>query len=65
MAMTTGRESLCCHEVPKTDPKMKEHVCVTETEEFVTVCTNEAVIKTAMVVFKHDHGPILDIPETE
>ena len=38
---------------------------MTEEEEFVTVCTNEAVIKTAMVVFLHDDGPIPDIPESE
>lgn len=65
--MTTRRESICCHEVPKTDPTMNEQklMCITEAEEFVTVCTNEAVIKTAMVVFKHDHGPISDIAETE
>ena len=63
--MTTGRESLCCLEVPNTDPKIKGHTCITEEEEFVTVCTNEDVIKTAMVVFLHDHGPIPDIPESE
>ena len=64
--MTTGRESICCQEVPNTDEKIAAgHQCITGEEEFSTVCTNEAVIRTAMVVFIHDHGSIPDAPENE
>lgn len=64
--MTTGRESICCHEEPKTDPKIHgDHLCITEEQEFHMVCINETVVRTAMVVFVHDHGAIPDAPETE
>ena len=35
----------------------------TQEEEFLTVCANAAVIKTAMFIYLHDNGPILDTPE--
>ena len=49
--MTTGRESVCCLEVPNTDAKITaDNTYInTQEEEFLTVCTNAAVIKTAMV----------------
>lgn len=64
--MTTGRESVCCLEVPNTDAKITEdNTYITQEEEFLTVCTNAAVIKTAMVIYLHDNGPISDTPENE
>ncbi|XP_046842109.1 P2X purinoceptor 7-like [Xenia sp. Carnegie-2017] len=66
VAMTTVRESICCHEEPKTDPKIHgDHLCITEEQEFHMACINETVVRTAMVVFVHDHGAIPDAPETE
>lgn len=64
--MLTGRESLCCLEVPNTDPKMTtgQH-CIVEGEEFQAVCTCMGVIKTAMVVFLADNGQIPDVPQHE
>ena len=59
--MPSGRESICCLEVPNTDPKISNHNnCITEVDEFKTVCTNPAVIETAKVIYVHDHGPMLD-----
>ena len=64
--MTTGRESLCCLEVPNTDPKMKTgKSCIVEEEDFKSVCTCKEVVKTAMVVFLNDNGPIPVTPENE
>ena len=65
--MATGRESVCCLEVPNTDAKITgdNNTYITQEEEFLTVCTNAAVIKTAMVINLHDNGPIWDTPENE
>ena len=64
--MTTGRESVCCFEVPNTEAKTTEdNTYITQEEEFLTVSTNAAVIKTAMVIYLHDNGPISDTPENE
>ena len=64
--MTTGRESVCFLAVPNTDPKITgDNTYIIQEEEFLTVCTNAAVIKTAKVVYLHDNGPISDTPENE
>ena len=65
VAMSTGRESLCCLEVPNTDPKIKDSQCITQESDFQAVCTNPGVIKTAMIVFQKDNMPIKDVPEQE
>ncbi|XP_046860879.1 P2X purinoceptor 7-like [Xenia sp. Carnegie-2017] len=63
VVMSKGRESICCQEVNNTDPLIHgDHICITQEEEFATVCTNEAVVKTAMVVYTHDIEPM---PEKE
>ena len=64
--MTTGRESLCCLEVPNTDPKMKTgKSCILKEEDIKYVCNCKEVIKTAMVAFLNDNGPIPVIPGNE
>ncbi|XP_046864609.1 uncharacterized protein LOC124459126 [Xenia sp. Carnegie-2017] len=61
VVMSTGRESICCQEVSNTDPLIHgDHICITQEEEFATVCTNEAVIKTYV-----DIGPIPESEENE
>ena len=62
--MTTGRESVCCLKVPNTDAKITaDNTYInTQEEEFLTVSTNAAVIKTDLVIYLHDNGPILDTP---
>ena len=64
--MTTGRESLCCVEVPDTDTKIIEgDTCITQGEQFKIVCTNKGVVRTVIVIYVHDHGPIPDSPKNE
>ncbi|XP_046857524.1 uncharacterized protein LOC124450917 [Xenia sp. Carnegie-2017] len=66
VVMSTGRESICFQEVNNTDPLIHgDHICITQEEEFATVCTNEAVLKTAMVVYTHDIGPMPESEENE
>ncbi|XP_046847587.1 uncharacterized protein LOC124441198 [Xenia sp. Carnegie-2017] len=57
VVMSTGRESICCQEVNNTDPLIHgDHICITQ---------EEAVLKTAMVVYTHDIGPMPESEENE
>ena len=64
--MATGTESICCLQINNTDQKMINSTdCITEEEEFKSVCTSPGVITTAMVGFQKDDGPIPAIPQHE
>ncbi|XP_068690933.1 P2X purinoceptor 7-like [Montipora foliosa] len=63
LAMTTGRESVCCREHQKSCDKIPPAMsCITENENFSAVCTNPAVIETAFNQYLENEGPIDDEP---
>lgn len=64
--MTTGMESLCSQELNKVVAKMGDSIqCITESENFLAVCTNKAVIETAFNCYLQQEGPIDDQPLNE
>lgn len=66
IAMTTGRESVCCHENQKACDKIPPAMsCITENENFSAVCTNPAVIETAFSRYLENESPIDDEPLNE
>ena len=60
--MPTGLESLCCHVVPRVDAKAQECnlVCISEDEDFKTVCLNPAVVLRALCQCIEDEEYIHD-----
>ena len=59
MTMPTGRESVCCRENSKVCDRM---ACITENENSSAVCTNPAVIETALNQCLESEGPVDDKP---
>lgn len=66
VAMPTGRESVCCRENVKVYEKVPSGMaCITEHENFSSVCTNPDVIETAFNQYLEIEGPIDDEPPNE
>ena len=60
--MTTGRESVCCHDIDKVLDMMEEVniKCMTMHEGFIGNCLNRYVILTALYAYVQDISPIDD-----
>ena len=59
--MTTGRESLCCHEVPEVASKLEDGlVCIIHHDGYQGNCLNPHVLEASFWEFLHENGPIGD-----
>ena len=56
--MTTFQESICCKEEVPIE-YFSTHTCITEHEDFRTVCTNPAVLRTTLSALNHLRGDII------
>ena len=48
--MPSIAECLCCHEVTELGWKLQDLTCITQHENFLAVCLNEDVLRTAVVL---------------